>query len=250
MIPLLLFSLLLLQNRDEFICESNNIRYVCGSASTGFYHAMLDAPPIYDTPLYKVSLDAAPLQDPLPPPALITVSFSGQGAQALYALTGKRIPGLQLVQATVCSPITTQISVGEVIQLANAHHFQTQLPEISAAIIRRTSNLNWRNVAVNSSRILTGAALVLVTGGTIASTPAWQVGMALAHTGSDALPGLFSLGTPDPSPFLNSVVPADSQLDLVVPTGSDRRCRSIMLTAVYGKTTPTLTGPLLLRPPL
>ena len=249
MIPLLLLLLSQLPNRTDFICESSNIRYVCGSASTGFYHAMLDPPPIYDTPLYKVSLDAPP-QDPLPPPVPITVSFSGQGAQALYALTGKRIPGLQLVQATICSPITTQISVGEVIQLANAHHFQTQLPEISAAIVRRTSNLNWRNVTVNTSRILTGAALVLVTGGTIAATPAWQVGLALAHTGSDALPGLFSLGTPDPSPFLNSVVPADSQLDLVVPAGSDRRCRSIMLTAVYGKSTPVLTGPLPLRPPL
>jgi|SRR6185295_11365174 len=176
----------------------------------------------------------------------VTVSFSGQGAEALRALTGKRIPGIQMVQGTVCSHGTGSVSVGAVIQEAHRQRFQTLLPSVGTAIVQRTVNLNWRNITMNVFRIATGTALMIFTGGTVTASAAVTSGVAYAHGFSDTLPLLFT-GVPKPDPYLNSVADFNSKLELSgTPEMED--CRSILFTAVYGKSTPVLAGPVQLVP--
>lgn len=136
----------------------------------------------------------------------ITVSFSGQGAETLKALTGKRIRGVALNAVIVCSPVPVTIPIGRIYQLAAQHGISYLKPEEATAMIIRTVSFNWTNILLDA---LTdgpqGAAFLGASKLVSMSNP-----VIAALIGSSAIIGLatkrIKTFAPDPSPVLKDLL--------------------------------------------
>jgi len=187
-------------------------------------------------------------QAPTPSPSTlqcqgVCVSYSSQGAASLVALTGKRIAGVEIIQATVCAPRQVSVPGGLIYQQANALGIQTIASKVGMQIVNNTVSLNWRAIVMDTVIVGLGIGSGLTVGGVVSSSINIQRALTLGHLASDALPKLFSHGAPDPSAFLNTVLDGNTNLNLSAPG-----CTIAMLAGVYRKGAVLLTQPTQLLP--
>lgn len=173
----------------------------------------------------------------------VCASFSGQGAAALKALTGKRIVGVQLIAVEICSTHPATFGAGLILQYASALGIQYHSPKIGSAIVQHTTDLNWRNVIINTAKVGTMLAAALTVSGTIAASAAWQTGLVVGHAATDSLPMLFSPGAPNPDPYLSGVLDANGTI-----TVTPDRCVEATFSGVFGKNSVVLSGPIPILP--
>lgn len=173
----------------------------------------------------------------------VCVTYSSQGAAALKAMTGKRIKGFQLVQANVCADHDTKFGAGRIIQQANAMGIQTIGGRAGAAVVQQTVDLNWRKLLMIGVQVGTSVALGVTTSGVVASSKAITTGIALGHIAMDELPNVLRPGTPNPDPFLSSVLDEGGQVNLAAGA-----CVSTMFAGTWDKNSPRVTGKIQLLP--
>ena len=172
----------------------------------------------------------------------VTVSYSSQGAAALRAVTGKRIVGFQMVQATVCSGHDAKVPVGLIIQQAGSLGIQTIDNQAGLAIVNKTVSMDWRSLAKIGLVAGLSVGTALTVGGVIHTSIGITRGLTFGHLFIDQiLPPLFAVGAPQPDPFVNAAKEPDSTLELAA--GS---CKRVMFGAVYPKS--VVTGPIPLMP--
>ena len=70
----------------------------------------------------------------------VTVSFSGQGPEAMKAVTGQVLKGTQIVKASVCASAPGMINVGRVLSFANAQGIADLDPDITTALVQQTTD--------------------------------------------------------------------------------------------------------------
>ncbi len=226
------------------------------SQEVWYYKAPMEAAlPDFQTALRLVSSDekspiaqeAAPLPvhfaQSLPPvQSGVTVSYSSQGAAALESTSGKRIKGFQMVKANVCAGHDAKVPVGLVIQEAGSLGIQSIDNQMGLAIVRKTISLNWRTIGKVGLVAVLAAGTALTVGGVISVPVGVTRGLTFGHLFVDQiLPPLFSVGAPQPDPFVNAAMDEDSFMNLAA--GS---CKRMIFGAVYPKS--IVTGPIPLMP--
>lgn len=207
----------------------------------------VDADAVHPDTTPQVSVRLATWQTSLTTPVQactgVCVTYSSQGAAALKAMTGKRIKGFQLVQATTCADHDARFGAGRIIQQANAMGIQTISGKAGAAVVQQTVDLNWRKLLMIGVQVGTSVALGVTTSGVVASSKAITTGIALGHIAMDELPNILKPGTPNPDPFLSSVLDEGGQINLAA--GS---CVSTMFAGTWDKNSPKVIGRVQLLP--
>lgn len=198
------------------------------------------------SPSHPVPARLVSWQAPVPQPAACTgvcVTYSSQGATALRALTGKRIKGFQLVQATTCADHDAKFGAGRIIQQANAMGIQTLSAKTGAAVVQQTVDLNWRKLLILGVQVGTSVALGVTTSGVVTSSKAITTGIALGHLALDELPTVLKPGTPNPDPFFSAALDESGQVTI-----SAGACVSAIFAGTWDKNSPKVTGRIQLLP--
>lgn len=149
-----------------------------------------------------------------------TITLSGQGSEALRNLTGRRIPGFQLVGVTACAPNDRPIefSGGRVYEAAAKAGFKWSGTEVASVNLARNATLNWRNLAIFIARTGSSALTVAAGGGILSIGAQGVAGLALGHQFMDDGIQFVQGRVPDPQPVVKRIFEAESRYSLT-PNG-------------------------------
>jgi hypothetical protein len=153
----------------------------------------------------------------------VRVSMSPQGAEALKALTGKRVPGVQIVAVTTCSDAAVAISGGALYQAAAGAGIATISARLAPAIIARSVDRNWKKITVD----VIGAASGIAAGWAPAGA---ATALIAGHLVGDQVSGFLRPRIPDPSVLLTGLIDASARFD--VDAGG---CREGFMLAAFRK---------------
>lgn len=161
----------------------------------------------------------------------VTVSFSSQGAEALKAMTGKKIRGVGLTAVTVCSTDIAHVPVGTVFQNAISHGISPIDPDIAIAMVNRKVGFSIYHILPHIVSDGAAGVAVLMAGRVISATNPWLVGLiSLAEVGKIAQQQ-FESHAPDPAPLFKSLLDPNASMDF-----SGKAChRGMMVTRYKGK---------------
>lgn len=167
-----------------------------------------------------------------------TVSFAPQGAASLKALTGKRIKGVGLLSATVCSSVPLTVMGGMVYQKANSLGISTINPGDAAVLVRRTVQFHWSNFLLAGISDVSLLIPILGEAKLFAASSTSVISMLLGHGVADTAAGQLRTLTPDPSELLGNL------LDPVGVLAINGACAQKMMVIVYSPKTQAGTYPL------
>lgn len=143
------------------------------------------------------------------------VTFSPQGAAALKALTGKRIPSFQIVSVLACAETNAaSLTGGSVYELAAQAGYQWIDPDAAAVIINRTVAFNGWTLAENALIDGSSFGALLVAGGVIKAGASILTSLIAGHSFLDQVQGRLKGYAPDPTPVLRKLLQADTVLSL------------------------------------
>ena len=159
-------------------------------------------------------------------------SIAPQGAEALRALTGKRIKGVQVLSVTVCSDVPASISGGMLYQAVARAGIAPISSKLAPAIIERTVDRNWRKIAIELIRSATLIGATLTSSGVITATKTVTNLLIVAHTAGDEVSGILQSRLPDATPLLSNLLASEATISL-----GAGGCHEALMLAVYSKST-------------
>lgn len=168
-----------------------------------------------------------------------TITLSPQGPEALRSLTGRRIPGFQLVAAMPCAPDDKPVEFvgGDVYRAATEARYAWQAPEVAERILTRNAGLNWRNVLIFSLQSASSVATMAMGGGIVSATGSAIAGAAIGHGLVDSAVPFVQSRRPDPQPVAGMLFKPDQRY--VLPPGG-------CAWGYLGATFPSGSGPVTL----
>jgi hypothetical protein len=134
-------------------------------------------------------------------PAIVTISFSGQGAEALRAMTGKRVRGVGLESVVTCSTGTVKLPAGRIYQLAIQHGISPIDPDVAESLIKRKVGFSIFNILPSVLSDGTGGIAVLGAAKVIAMSSPWLVGLTAASATINLVEKQIQSHAPDPAPL-------------------------------------------------
>lgn len=157
-----------------------------------------------------------------------TISIAPQGQQALRALTGKRIQGIQILGAIVCpAEGNTSISGGAVYREAIALGFTPIIPVLAQSVITQAVSHNWRWYAIEAFKVGSIAAAGLGAGRVVAMSSAKLAALVIAHQIGDELSARAQERIPNAGPLISSLLDPEETLDL------GHRCKVASMLALF-----------------
>jgi hypothetical protein len=157
-----------------------------------------------------------------------TVTFSPQGAAVLKALTGKRIKGVGIMVAEVCS--TIPVSAGAVYGKASTQGIAWIDPALGKQLINRTVNISWPNLI--GAGITDASLLVPLFGaaGIISMAPKWVAALISGHGAADLAISRLRTYAPDPTALETQLLDPEAMI-----TFADKPCHRYDLLVQYSK---------------
>lgn len=155
------------------------------------------------------------------------ISVSPQGAASLKAMTGKRIPGVQILGVTMCSDVRG----GDVYQALNHVGIATIMPRNAVAIVEQTVNRNWRKTALDAGKIGALLAAAFTTSGVIAASPKVASALIVGHQVGDQVGELVRQRLPDPRGLLDALIDPEGRIE------AGAGCKVGMVMVVFDKNT-------------
>lgn len=157
------------------------------------------------------------------------ILFSPQGASALRALTGKRIPGVQIVSVIACPARISLPSIGggEIYAESIRQGYQPILLDFAPSVINEAVASNKKQIVLEAFKVASIVAAGLGAGGVVKMSMAEISALVIAHQVGDELSARIKERLPNPGPLMSALL--DPAKDLDIRDG----CKVSSILAVY-----------------